>query len=96
MRHLHPMVPMDKLSAIVERFEYLEAQMGEGLSGADFARVGREYAGLKPVVEQIAAYRRLLDDIAETQALLADPEMKALAEEELPALKARLPEAAPR
>ncbi|MCB1355100.1 MAG: peptide chain release factor 1 [Maritimibacter sp.] len=87
------MVPMDKLSAIVERFEYLEAQMGEGLSGADFARVGREYAGLKPVVEQIAAYRRLLDDIAETQALLADPEMKALAEEELPALKARLPEA---
>ena len=87
------MVPMDKLSAIVERFEYLEARMGEGLSGADFARVGREYAGLKPVVEEIADYRQLLDDIAEAQAMLADPEMKALAEEELPALKSRLPEA---
>ena len=93
MRHLHPMVPMDKLSAIVERFEYLEARMGAGLSGAEIARVGREYAGLKPVVEQIADYRQLLGDIAEAQALLADPEMKALAEDELPVLKARLPEA---
>ena len=93
MRHLHTMVPMDKLSAIVERFEFLEARMGEGLSGAEIARVGREYAGLKPVVEQIADYRQLLGDIAEAQALLADPEMKALAEDELPVLKARLPEA---
>jgi peptide chain release factor 1 len=87
------MVPLDRLSAIVERFEYLEARMGEGLSGADFARVGREYAGLKPVVEQIAGYRRLLDDIAEAEAMLDDPEMKALAEEELPGLRAQLPQA---
>ena len=93
MGHLRGMVPLDKLAAIVERFEYLEARMGEGLSGDDFARIGREYAQLKPVVEQIAGYRQLLDDIAEAEAMLDDPEMKALAEEELPGLKARLPEA---
>ncbi|PIE08483.1 MAG: peptide chain release factor 1 [Rhodobacterales bacterium] len=87
------MVPLDKLTAITERFEYLEARMGEGLSGGDFARVGREYAQLKPVVEQIAGYRQLLDDIAEAEAMLDDPEMKPLAEEELPALRAALPEA---
>jgi len=87
------MVPLDRLSAIVERFEYLEARMGDGLSGADFANVGREYAQLKPVVEQIADYRKLLDDIAEAEAMLDDPEMKPLAEDELPGLRARLPEA---
>jgi len=87
------MVPFDKLDAITERFGYLEARMAEGLSGEDYARVGREYAQLKPVVAEISAYRQLLADIAEAEAMLADPEMQALAEEELPRLKARLPEA---
>jgi peptide chain release factor 1 len=44
------------------------------------------------VVEEIAAYRQALDDLAEAEAMLADPEMKALAEEEMPRLKARIPE----
>jgi peptide chain release factor 1 len=87
------MVPVDKLTAISERFGYLEAKMAQGLSGDEIARVGREYAQLKPVVEQIADYLQLLDDIAGAKEMLADPEMKALAEEELPALTARLPEA---
>ncbi len=87
------MVPVDKLTAIIERFEYLEARMGEGLSGDEIARIGREYAGLRPVVAQIEDYFRLRNDIAEAEAMLSDPEMKELAEEELSALKARLPEA---
>jgi peptide chain release factor 1 len=87
------MVPVDKLIAITERFHYLEAKMAQGLSGDEIARVGREYAGLKPVVEEIEDFRQLLRDIDDAQAMLADPEMKELAEDELPALKARLPEA---
>jgi peptide chain release factor 1 len=87
------MVPLDKLDAITERFGYLEARMADGLSGDEIARAGREYAQLRPVVAQIAAYRRLLGDIADAEAMLTDPEMRALAEEELPRLKARLPEA---
>ncbi len=87
------MVPIDKLNAITERFQYLEARMAEGLSGEEIAKVGREYAQLRPVVEQIAAYQQLLSDIDEAEAMLADPEMKALAEEELPELQGRLPEA---
>ncbi|MDE9449179.1 peptide chain release factor 1 [Aliiroseovarius sp. Z3] len=86
------MVPLEKLSAITERFEFLEARMAQGLSGEEIAQVGREYAELKPVVEEIAAYRRLLDDIAEAEAMLDDPDMRELAEEELPSLKERLPE----
>ncbi|SLN11182.1 Peptide chain release factor 1 [Pseudoruegeria aquimaris] len=86
------MVPLDKLEQITQRFQFLEAQMAEGGSGADLAALAREYSELKPVVEEIAAYRQLLQDLEDAQAMLSDPEMKALAEEEIAAMKARLPE----
>jgi len=81
---------MDKLRQITERFEFLEASMAAG--GGDIAALGKEYSDLRPIVAEIAEYRQLLDDIAEAQAMLDDPEMKPLAEEELPTLNARLPE----
>lgn len=84
------MVPLDTLAQITNRFEYLEAAMNEG--GGDIAALGREYAELRPVVAEIALYRRLLAELAAAEEMLADPEMKSLAEEELPALRARLPE----
>lgn len=87
------MVPLEKLNAITERFEYLEARMSQGLSGDEIAAVGREYAELKPVVEEIAAYKQLLADLDEAELMMDDPDMRELAEEELPELKARLPEA---
>ncbi len=85
------MVPSARLVQITQRFEYLEARMAEG--GGDIAALGREYAELRPVVDQIAAWRRLTDDIAEAEAMLEDPEMRALAEDELEDLRARLPAA---
>ncbi|MHA7867147.1 MAG: peptide chain release factor 1 [Salipiger thiooxidans] len=85
------MIPADRLQQIRERFEYLEARMAEG--GGDIAALGREYAELKPVVDQIAEWNRLQADLSEAEEMLSDPEMKALAEEELPGLRARLPEA---
>lgn len=85
------MVPLDKLAQITERFEFLEAQLNAGAAPAEIARISREYTDLKPVVEDIRAYRQSLDDLAEAEAMLSDPEMKALAEEELPRLKARIP-----
>ncbi len=86
-----PMVPFEKLMQITQRFEFLEAQMAQGDAGADIATLAREYSELKPVVEQVVEYRQLLDDLEEAETMLADPEMKALAEEELPALRERLP-----
>ncbi len=86
------MVPMEKLTAITERFEYLEARMSQGLSGDEIAAIGREYAELKPVVEEIIAYQRLLSDLEEAEQMLSDPDMRELAEEELPRLRTLLPE----
>jgi len=85
------MISDDRLLRILERFEFLEARMSAGTG--DIAALGREYAELRPVVEQVREYRALRAEMAEAEAMLSDPEMRALAEEELPALKARLPEA---
>ncbi|NDV97801.1 peptide chain release factor 1 [Salipiger sp. PrR002] len=85
------MIPADRLHQIRDRFEYVQACMAEGRG--DIAALGREYAELKPVVDQIAEWETLQADLAEAEEMLADPEMKALAEEELPTLRARLPEA---
>ena len=86
------MVPFEKLDQIRARFEFLEAKMAGGAEAGEIAALAKEYADLKPVVETIDAYRTTLADIEEAEAMLADPEMKALAEEELPGLKERLPE----
>ena len=85
------MVPLERLQQITERFEFLEAKLASGET-SDIEAVSREYAELKPVAEEIAEYRQLLSDIAEAEAMLDDPEMKELAEEELPSLKERVPQ----
>ncbi len=87
------MIPLDKLDQIRARFEFLEAKLSAGATPAELASLSREYAGLKPVVAEIAAYRGLLADREEAERMLADPEMKALAEEELARIKAALPDA---
>ncbi|MCV2870502.1 peptide chain release factor 1 [Defluviimonas sp. WL0002] len=86
------MVPMDKLDQIARRFGFLEAKLSSGAAPAEIAALSREYSELKPVVAEIAAYRQALADLDEAEVMLADPEMRALAEDELPKLKARIPE----
>ena len=87
-----PMVPIDKLDQITRRFEFLEAKLGSGIGHEEVATLSREYSDLKPVVSDIAAYKTAISDLAEAEAMLSDPEMRALAEEELPRLKARIPQ----
>ena len=83
------MVPMERLAEILQRFEFIEAQMAEG--GGDIAALGKEYAELRPVVEEIRAYQDVLGGIEGAKDLLQDPEMKALASEELAELEAQIP-----
>lgn len=86
------MVPEEKLRQITARFEFLEARMAAGVSGDQIAALSREYAELRPVVAEIALYQSLQADIAGAREMLSDPEMRGLAEEELPDLTRRLPE----
>ena len=86
------MIPLEKLAQITQRFEFLEARLNAGASPADIATISREYSDLKPVADGILAYRRALDDLAEAEIMLADPEMRGLAEDEIPSLKAKIPD----
>ncbi len=85
------MFAQDTLDQIIRRFGFLEARLMEGVAPEDIAALTREYAELKPVVAQIAAYRQALADQRDAIEMRADPEMRALAEDEL----ARLAEALP-
>lgn len=67
--------------------------MSDGTGGGDIAALAKEYSDLKPVVEQIMAYRQILNDMSEAEEMLADPDMAELAREELPRLKTALPDA---
>jgi peptide chain release factor 1 len=86
-----------KLGKVVERFEYLEAQLATAeLAAEDYARVSKEYAEMTPLVEAIRERDRLADEAADLAGLIADAaseaEMRTLAEEELEEIKARMPE----
>ncbi len=84
------MVPLDTLAQITQRFEFVEAKLASGATSADIVALSREYSDLKPIAAEIASYRQALDDIATAEAMLGDPEMKPLAEEELPQLRLAL------
>ena len=86
------MVPVETLERIRDRFAFLEAKMSGGADPSEIAALAREYSELKPVVAEIDAYRTALDARAEAEAMLSDPEMKGLAEEELYRLDDEVPE----
>ncbi len=87
------MIPLERLRQITDRFQYLEAAMAAGNGGGDIATLAKEYSDLRPVVEQIDAYQQLLSDLQEAEEMLGDPDLAALAEEEVPRIKAALPKA---
>src|SRR5574343_615970 len=58
----------------------------------DFRRISKERAEIGPVVELYERYCQRLNDLASAEGMLSDPDMKALAQEEMAEVKAELPE----
>ncbi|APE27712.1 peptide chain release factor 1 [Aurantiacibacter gangjinensis] len=87
-------IPAERLSQIANRFAELEARMASGqLEGEAFVQASRDYAELEPVAKSAGEVAAMREEIAGLTEMLADPEMKAMAEEELAQLKKALPEA---
>ncbi|WP_209425908.1 peptide chain release factor 1 [Pararhodobacter sp. SW119] len=86
------MLPAEKLDQILRRHGYLEARLAEGASPEELAEIAREYEALKPVAEAIRAWREAQVQRAEAEAMLGDPEMRALAADEITRLEASIPE----
>jgi peptide chain release factor 1 len=84
----------ERLAQIANRFAELEARMASGtLEGEEFVQASRDYAELEPVAKTAADVVAMRGEIGELEEMLADPEMKAMAEEELGQIRERLPEA---
>jgi peptide chain release factor 1 len=81
----------DRFDRIVSRAEELRALLSEGLSGDAYTVASKELAELEPVVARIEELRAAEAEAAGAEALLADPEMREMAEEELRDLRQRLP-----
>ncbi|HEV2578024.1 MAG TPA: peptide chain release factor 1 [Acidobacteriaceae bacterium] len=86
----------DKLDQIEARYEDLGRQLGEPSLLADqkkFQTIAKQHRDLEPTVEKFREYRKLRDAIAEARAMAADsdPDLRAMAEEELAELEPKLP-----
>jgi len=83
------------LEQLLRRHAELRDALGStGITGADFARLSKEYSELSPIVDGIDALRRARDELASLTDLAQsneDAELKSLAEEELQTLRERLP-----
>ena len=76
---------LDKLTAIEAKYSQIEARLNSPETYDDpalVARLNKEQAELQPLVEAFRAYQRALDARDQAQALMADPEMRELAQEE--------------
>jgi peptide chain release factor 1 len=87
------MLPEQKLDALLARHQMIESELASQVAPATYVRLSREFAELGPVVEAIKAYREVVAEIADLEALLqdaaTDAEMRTLAAGEKPALEQR-------
>ena len=86
------MFAKDTLDQITRRFGYIEARLMDGVAPEEIAPLTREYAELKPVVAQIAAFQQAVAARTDAEAMRDDPEMRELALEELARLELALPD----
>ncbi|HYG27141.1 MAG TPA: peptide chain release factor 1 [Caulobacteraceae bacterium] len=86
-------LPQARLDQVLDRFREIEARMGAATDGAEIVRLSKEHAELKPVAEAVLALEKARGEQPELEEMAAsgDPEMAALARDELEALKERLP-----
>ena len=85
----------DKLENLANRLEELDRILSSSEATRDmdqFRKMTREHAELGPVVALYRDWQKTEEDLRSAQEMMADPEMKELAEEEAQTARERLPE----
>jgi peptide chain release factor 1 len=83
---------LQKLDQVVARHAELQAALSAGsLDSQKFVAASKEYAELGPLVDAVVSWRKAEQELKDAEALAADPDMKAMAEEEAAELRKRLP-----
>ena len=89
-------IPADKLDKLVARWQTVQGTLAMGADQDSYVRLSREFAELDPIVATITALRRAVSERQDLQQLIddpaSDPEMAALAGQELGALDPRIEE----
>jgi peptide chain release factor 1 len=85
-------LPQARLDQVLDRFHQVEARMGAASDGAEIVRLSKEHAEMKPVADAVMALARTRAEMADLEAMAADPEMAEMAAEELQTLKETLPD----
>jgi peptide chain release factor 1 len=87
-------LPQARLDQVLDRFRQVEARMGAATDGQEIVRLSKEHAEIKPVADAVQGLARVRAEQAELEemATAGDPEMAALAKDELQALSEKLPD----
>ncbi|MGE0251696.1 MAG: peptide chain release factor 1 [Dongiaceae bacterium] len=80
-----------KLERVLARHKEVGELLSTPLKSEDFTKFSKEYAELSPLAEKITALQAAQKEMKDLEALLTDPDMKAMAESEYYALKEKLP-----
>lgn len=82
---------MDKIEELERRYQELEALLSDPAiisNQPEFRKFSREHSDLSELVAAYRRYRKVLGEISDNRELLADPDMKEMAEDELKTLGA--------
>lgn len=79
-----------QLDKVLYRYDEVREALAAG-DGASFARLSKELAEIEPVVLAVQALKSARGQMAEAEAMMADPDMKDLAAEEYYRLKETVP-----
>jgi len=85
-------LPQARLDQVLDRFHQVEARMGAASDGQEIVRLSKEHAEMKPVADAVMALARTRAEMADLEAMAADPEMAEMAAAELQSLKETLPD----
>ncbi|WFU73048.1 peptide chain release factor 1 [Bradyrhizobium sp. CB2312] len=89
-------LPEAKLDVLLAHHAWLEAESLGQLASDRYVQITRELAEITPLIEAVKAYRSAVKELADTEALIADPatdsEMRSMAESERDELAPRIEE----
>jgi peptide chain release factor 1 len=87
-------ISAERIAALLAKREELSAQLASGELPTDrFIALSKEYAEVEPVAAAAGELQRLRTELVGLEEMLADPEMRDMAQEEADAIRATLPEA---
>ena len=85
-------LPQARLDQVLDRFHQVEARMGAASDGQEIVRLSKEHAEMKPIADAVMALAKTRAEMADLEAMAADPEMAEMAADELQVLKETLPD----